>query len=109
MTEETFIVLLDQWWADGGAGEAPLRRHLYRQLQPLPQTDGCQEVPELGLSGEEKVHVHHTITELASLNFKSAVTPIRITQHVYQAPIKKNKMYLAYVLIFEKEIAHTQI
>lgn len=44
-----------QWWADGGAGEAPLRRHLYRQLQPLPQTDGCEEVSELSLNRKEKV------------------------------------------------------
>ena len=46
-----------QWWADGGASEAPLRRHLYRQLQPLPQTDGRQEVPELSLNRKEKVGV----------------------------------------------------
>lgn len=46
-----------QWWADGGAGQAPLRRHLHRQLQPLPQTDGREEVSELGPHGEEKVRV----------------------------------------------------
>lgn len=78
MTEVTFIVLLGQWWADGGAGEAPLRRHLYRQLQPLPQTDGCQEIPELGLNREEKVNVDPTITENKSMNFNYVATPLSL-------------------------------
>lgn len=46
-----------QWWDDGGAGQTPLRRHLHRQLQPLPQTDGREEVSQLGPHGEEKVRV----------------------------------------------------
>lgn len=40
--------------ADGGASETSLRRHLYRQLQPLPQTDGGQEVPQLSANGKEE-------------------------------------------------------
>lgn len=46
-----------QWWADGGASEAPLRRHLYRQLQPLPQTNGREEVSELSPNRKEKVGI----------------------------------------------------
>lgn len=33
--------------------QAPLRRNLHRQLQPLPETNGCQEI--LGGSPREKV------------------------------------------------------
>lgn len=72
VTEATSIVLLGQWRADGGAGETPLRRHLYRQLQPLPQTDGCQKIPELSLNREEKVSPDYSVAHQNSLDFKSA-------------------------------------
>ena len=73
-----------QWWADGWTSETPLRRHLYRQLQPLPQTDGCQEVPELSLNREEKVGtgLFHSLPS-ADWNIKDIMThwnPVKIVQ-----------------------------